>query len=75
MAHACEIIVWVSVALFPKCAQNLILLLSRIYREIASGQIHDLKYKDTNISTSTQLLEILYTDTKDILVLSSTVAR
>jgi hypothetical protein len=31
---------------FPKFAQNLMLLLCRIHREIASGQIHDSKYKD-----------------------------
>jgi hypothetical protein len=37
-------------------------------------QIHDSKYKDVKISTSTQLREILYTDSQDMLVLSSTVA-
>jgi hypothetical protein len=33
----------VSVAFFPRFAQNLMLFLYRIHREIASGQIHDYK--------------------------------
>jgi hypothetical protein len=41
--------------------------------EIASGQTHDCKQKDVKLSTSTQLREILYTDSQDMLVLSSTV--
>jgi hypothetical protein len=49
------------------------LLLCRIHREIASGQIHDSKKKTAKNSTSTQLLEIFCTDTNDMLILSSTV--
>jgi hypothetical protein len=42
--------------------------------EIASGQMHDSKKKkDIKISMSTQLREILYTDSQDMLVLSSAV--
>jgi hypothetical protein len=39
--NACLIIAMFSVALFPRFAQNLVLLFRRIHREIASGQIHD----------------------------------
>jgi hypothetical protein len=38
---ACLIIPRVSVALFPRFAQNCILFLRQIWREIVSGQIHD----------------------------------
>jgi hypothetical protein len=38
---ACIIIARISVALFPRFAQNLMLLLCRFLREIASGQIHN----------------------------------
>jgi hypothetical protein len=45
----CLIITRVSVALLPRFVQNLILLLCRNYREIASGHIHDSKWKDVKI--------------------------
>jgi hypothetical protein len=41
--NACLITVKVSVALFPRFAQNLMLFLCRIHREIVSGQIHESK--------------------------------
>jgi hypothetical protein len=41
--NALIIIVRVSVAIFPRFAQNFILFLCRIHREIASDQIHDYK--------------------------------
>jgi hypothetical protein len=43
--NACLITVRVSVALFPRSAQNLMLFLCQIHRVIASGQIHDSKQK------------------------------
>jgi hypothetical protein len=43
--NACVIIAKVSVALFPRFAQNLMPFLCRIHREIASSQMHDSKYK------------------------------
>jgi hypothetical protein len=46
----------------------------RVHCEIASGQIHDYKYKDVKISTSTQMRDILNTVSQDKLVLSSAVA-
>jgi hypothetical protein len=67
--NACLIIARVSVALFPRFSQNLMLFLCRIHRKIASGQIHDSKEKDVKISTSTQPREMLYTDSQDMLVL------
>jgi hypothetical protein len=65
--NACLIIARVSVELFSRITQNLTLFICRIHREIASGQIHDS-------NTSTQLREILYTDSQDILVLMFTVS-
>jgi hypothetical protein len=41
--NACLIIVRVSIALFPRFAQNLMLFLCRIHNENTSGQIHDLE--------------------------------
>jgi hypothetical protein len=41
--NSCLIIARVFASLSPKFAQNLMLLLCRIHREIASGQIHDSK--------------------------------
>jgi hypothetical protein len=41
--NACLIIGRVSVALFPRVAQNLMLFLCQIHREIIWGQIHDTK--------------------------------
>jgi hypothetical protein len=52
----------VLVALFSRSAQNLMLFLSRVHHEISSGRICDSKQKDIKIRTSTQLHEILYTD-------------
>jgi hypothetical protein len=43
---ACLILARVSVALFPRSAQSLMLIRSRIHHEIASGQIHDSKQND-----------------------------
>jgi hypothetical protein len=42
--------------------------------QMAWGKIHVYKWKDVKISTSTQQCEILYTDSQDMLVLSSAVA-
>jgi hypothetical protein len=39
--NACLIIARVSVALFTRFAQNLMLILCRIHREITSGEILD----------------------------------
>jgi hypothetical protein len=41
--NACLIIARVSAAFLPRFAQNFMLFLCRIHREIASGQIHDSK--------------------------------
>jgi hypothetical protein len=59
---------------FPRFAQHLMDTLCGVHREIASGQIHDSKLKDVKIGTSTQLREILYTVSEDMLLVSSTVA-
>jgi hypothetical protein len=59
---------------FPRFSQNLLPFLCRIHCEIASGQINDPKYMDVTISISIKLREILYTDSQDMLVLSSTIA-
>jgi hypothetical protein len=67
------LVVRVSVAIFPKVAQQLLLLCCRIHREKASGQMHDYKEENVKISTSTQQREILYTDSHDMLVQSSVV--
>jgi hypothetical protein len=45
--HVGHTTAWVSDALFPRFAQNLLVLLCCIHREIASGQIHDLKCTST----------------------------
>jgi hypothetical protein len=66
--NAYLIIAKVSVAPFPRFAQNLMLFLCRIHREIASGQIHDSKQKDVEVSTSIQMREMLYTDSQHMLV-------
>jgi hypothetical protein len=71
---ACLITARVSVALFPKFAHNLMHTRCRIHREIASGQIHGSKWNDVKISTPTQLRAMLYTNSQDVLVLSSAVA-
>jgi hypothetical protein len=44
---------------FRSFAENFMLFLCRIHREIAPGQIHDPKEKDINVRKSTQLREIL----------------
>jgi hypothetical protein len=72
--NACLNIVRVSVALFQRFAQNVMHIHCRIHCEIAPGQIHDSKWKDVKINMSTQLREILYTNSQDMLVLSCTVA-
>jgi hypothetical protein len=41
--NACLIIASISVALFPGLAQNLMLFLCQVHREIASSQMHDSK--------------------------------
>jgi hypothetical protein len=61
----------VLVALFPRFSQNFKLFICWIHSEIKS---HDSKEEDIEVSTSTQLREILYTDFKYMLVPSSTVA-
>jgi hypothetical protein len=63
-----------SVAIFPRCSQNLMHTCCRIHREIASGHTRLRLKGHKKISTSTQLLEILYSDTQDVLVLLSTIA-
>jgi hypothetical protein len=45
-----------------------------IHHEITSAKIHDPKQRDIKMSTSTWLCVILYTDSQDMLVLSSTIA-
>jgi hypothetical protein len=70
--NACLIIVRVSFALFPRLAQNFMLLLCPIHRKIPSSQIHDSKSKKS--ACPPMLHEILYTDSQDMLVLSPTVA-
>jgi hypothetical protein len=67
---ACLIIARVSVSLFPKFAQSSVLLHCQILREIALGQINCRK-----ISTSTQLHEIFYTVSQDMLILSTVALR
>jgi hypothetical protein len=71
--NACLIIARVSVALFPRFAQNL-MLFHCDSSQTALDQVHDSKRKDVKISTYTQLSELLYTDCQDMLVLSSTIA-
>jgi hypothetical protein len=44
--NAYLIIARVSVALFPRFAQNFMLFLCRIHHEISSRQVHDSKWKD-----------------------------
>jgi hypothetical protein len=66
-SNACLIIANVSVALFPRFAQNLVLFLCRTHREIASGQINDSKNKDVKNEHVTQMSETLYTDSQDML--------
>jgi hypothetical protein len=56
---------------FNALIQNLMLFLCRFHCEIASGQIQIKRRK--KISTSTQQHEMLYTDSKNLLVLSFTV--
>jgi hypothetical protein len=48
--NACLITARASVAPFPRFTQNLMLFLCRIRRKIASGQIHDYKYRDVKKS-------------------------
>jgi hypothetical protein len=59
--NACSITARVSVGLLPRFALN-VMFFCQIHIEIAWGQIHNSKQKDIKISTSTQLREILYTD-------------
>jgi hypothetical protein len=67
--NACLIISRLPVATFPRFAQNLMHTRCRIHAKSSSGQIHD----SAKIRTSTQMHEILYTDSIDML-LSSTFA-
>jgi hypothetical protein len=60
------IIARVSSTLFLRFAQNLLPFLCRIHCEFTSGQKHDSKQKDIKIRTSTQLREILNTDSQDM---------
>jgi hypothetical protein len=49
--------------------------LGGLHREIVSSQINEYKLKDVKISISTQLREILYIETQDMLILSYTIHR
>jgi hypothetical protein len=52
--NACLIIGRVSVALLLRFAENVMLFLCRIHREIASGQMQDAKQKDVKITDKRQ---------------------
>jgi hypothetical protein len=67
--NACVIIARVSIAILPIFA-HLMLFLCRICREIASGQIQIKNKMTQTISTSTQLSEMLCTDSQGVLVLA-----
>jgi hypothetical protein len=73
--NTCVITARASVALFPYiCTKFDAVPLSDPSRNLMHiFQIHNLKKKDVNISTSIQLHEILYTDSQNMYVLSSTV--
>jgi hypothetical protein len=67
--NACLFIARVSVALSPRFAQHTMLFLCRIHLKLAAGQVQNLKQKDIKMRTSTELHEILYTHSQDLLVL------
>jgi hypothetical protein len=73
-SNACVIVVRISVALFPRSAKKFMHTRCRIRRKIVSSQILYSKRGSKNPAHSTQLREILYTDSQDMLGLSSTVA-
>jgi hypothetical protein len=64
----------VPAAHFPRSAQNLMLFLCEIHGEIQQARYTTPNKMTLNIRTSTQLREILYSGSQDMVVLSTTVA-